>query len=111
MLIGLHESAESTQMSIGAFQRKQKQFIYMKTKFTLFALICWISLLHVHGQTPNAVVCADVFLTSQAEVNAFNCTELTGMLSISGSDITDLSPLQNLTKVGQLNINGTTNLT
>lgn len=83
----------------------------MKTKFTLFALICWISLLHVHGQIPNAVVCADVFLTSQAEVNAFNCTEITGTLSISGSDITDLTPLQNLTKVGQLYIRGNTNLT
>lgn len=84
----------------------------MKTKFTLFALICWISLLRVQGQIPNAVVCGgDVFLTSQAEVNAFNCTEITGMLSISGSDITDLSPLQNLTKVGQLSIEGNTSLT
>jgi hypothetical protein len=110
MLIGLRESAESTKMSIGVFQRKQKT-IYMKTKFTLFALMLWISLFHVQGQIPNAVVCADVFLTSQADVNAFNCTEITGTLSISGSDITDLSPLQNLTKVGQLYISGTTSLT
>ncbi|MFA7446596.1 MAG: T9SS type A sorting domain-containing protein, partial [Flavobacteriaceae bacterium] len=42
---------------------------------------------------------------SQAEVNAFatnypNCTEISGDLYISGSTITDLSPLSNLTSIG-----------
>src|SRR5690606_29922257 len=45
----------------------------------------------------------DVILYSQADVNNFatnypNCTEITGYLSIGGSDITDLSPLSNLTQ-------------
>jgi len=39
-------------------------------------------------------------LTSQAEVDAFNYTEVTGYLNISGGDITDLSPLFMLRKVG-----------
>src|SRR5690606_26111693 len=47
----------------------------------------------------------DVSLTSQTEVDAFatnypNCTEISGGLYISGSTITDLSPLNNLTSVG-----------
>src|SRR5690606_6634587 len=47
----------------------------------------------------------DVYLTSQEEVNNFatdypNCTEISGNLYISGSTITDLSPLSNLTSVG-----------
>src|SRR5690606_1517187 len=68
----------------------------------------------------------NVGLYSQAAVNNFatnyaNCTEITGNLTISGSDITDLSPLSNLTQIGgvlsiysnsQLNsLNGLDNLT
>lgn len=49
------------------------------------------------------MVCdGDVTLTSQAEVNNFECAEITGTLTISGEDITDLSPLQGLVKVGRL---------
>jgi hypothetical protein len=40
-------------------------------------------------------------LTSQAEVNAFDYSEVTGTLSISGADIVDLSPLSPLTSVGK----------
>lgn len=42
----------------------------------------------------------DVTLSSQAAVNAFDCSEVTGFLRISGSDITDLSPLVGLGFVG-----------
>jgi len=42
----------------------------------------------------------DVTLTTQAEVDAFNCSEVTGNLIIKGADITDLTPLASLTKVG-----------
>src|SRR5690606_32647453 len=47
----------------------------------------------------------NVTLTSQADIDAFainypNCTEISGDLYISGSTITDLSPLNNLTSVG-----------
>src|SRR5690606_29817153 len=46
-----------------------------------------------------------VSLTSQAQIDDFatnypNCTEISGDLYISGSTITDLSPLSNLTSVG-----------
>ncbi|NJO02746.1 MAG: hypothetical protein HC880_14635 [Bacteroidia bacterium] len=39
-------------------------------------------------------------MSSQAQVNAFNCSEIGGNLIIQGEDITDLSPLSGLTKVG-----------
>ena len=47
---------------------------------------------------------ADITLQSQAAVNAFQatygpCTAVNGNLEINGSDITDLSPLSNLTQV------------
>src|SRR5690606_4521218 len=68
----------------------------------------------------------NVSLTSQADIDAFaitypNCTEISGYLRISGSTITDLSPLSNLTSVGGYlyiyensnltNLNGLSNLT
>src|SRR5690606_20814268 len=68
----------------------------------------------------------NVSLSSQAAVNNFatnyaNCTEISGYLSISGSTITDLSPLSNLTSVGGylyiynnsnlINLDGLSNLT
>ncbi len=42
----------------------------------------------------------NVILTTQAEVDAFDCTEITGNLTISGADISDLTPLSTLTSVG-----------
>lgn len=49
-----------------------------------------------------AQVCSgDITLTSQGEVNAFNCSEVEGNLLISGgASITDLSPLSELIGVG-----------
>ncbi|MEO1053750.1 MAG: Calx-beta domain-containing protein [Bacteroidota bacterium] len=41
----------------------------------------------------------NVTLTTQAEVDAFDCNILVGRLTINGSDITDLTPLQSLTRV------------
>ena len=46
------------------------------------------------------VIEGDVTLSTQAEVNSFTGTSVTGYLKISGSDIVDLSPLSTLTSVG-----------
>lgn len=58
----------------------------------------------VVAQLPNAVIaqtCAgDVALTTQAEVSAFDCSEVTGDLTISGADIVHLDGLSSLTSVG-----------
>src|SRR5690606_429090 len=59
----------------------------------------------------------NVSLTSQAQIDDFatnypNCTEISGYMIISGSTITDLSPLSNLTSVGgYLNIYNNLSLT
>jgi hypothetical protein len=48
-----------------------------------------------------AQVCqGDFVLSSQAEVDAFNCEEVTGSLTISGNDITNLNALSKLKMVG-----------
>jgi hypothetical protein len=56
----------------------------------------------------------DIALTSQADVNAFpttrGCTTITGMLSISGNDITDLTPLSGIDSLGSLYITNNANL-
>ena len=60
----------------------------------------------------SAQVCASPNLTTQAEVDAVSCSSVTGTLSISGPDITDLSPLSSMTAVGgTLRIHGNTPLT
>jgi hypothetical protein len=48
----------------------------------------------------SAQVCASLTLTTQAQVDAVSCTSVTGTLSISGPDITDLNPLSSVTSVG-----------
>ena len=87
----------------------------MKTKTTLSILLIVIIILHAHSQN-NAVFLGDVTLTSQAEVDAFNYTDVTGTLTISGNDISNLDALSALTRVGSgliisdntslLNVNG-----
>ncbi|MEZ4955021.1 MAG: CARDB domain-containing protein [Saprospiraceae bacterium] len=60
------------------------------------------------------VICTGVIqLNSQAQVNAFNCTEIiNGILVISGSDIVDLTPLSVLTNVThEINITNNNSLT
>jgi hypothetical protein len=42
----------------------------------------------------------NLYLLSQADVNGFSYSEVTGSLTISGTDILDLSPLSGLTRVG-----------
>ena len=50
----------------------------------------------------------DVTLTSQAEVDAFNCTKVTGNLTVTGADITNLNGLSSLREVyGDLRIENT----
>jgi hypothetical protein len=44
----------------------------------------------VHPGQPPGVCHGDTSLTTQAEVDAFHCGEVTGSLSISGTDITNL---------------------
>ncbi len=62
-------------------------------------------------QSQNICV-GDVSLTSQEEVNAFDCTEVTGTLTITGSSVVDLTPLKNLKRVGEhFIIFATSNLT
>jgi hypothetical protein len=55
-----------------------------------------------------------ISLTSQADVDAFpashGCTTIKGLLSISGNDITDLTPLSIIDSVGSLYITNNANL-
>src|SRR5690554_1899256 len=68
----------------------------------------------------------NIIFTTQAQIDAFatnypNCTEISGYLYISGSTITDLSPLSNIQSIGGLlqisynpqltNLDGLSNLT
>ncbi len=54
----------------------------------------------------------DLVLSTQAEVNSFSYSEITGSLDIRGDDITDLTALSSLTSVGgNLNIQENPNLT
>ena len=53
----------------------------------------------------------DVTLTSQAEVNAFHYSEVTGGLTISGDDVTNVNALASLQRVKSLRIVGNASLT
>src|SRR5690606_11506716 len=73
----------------------------MKSFYRFFTILLLIGTHAVFGQCPSG----DIVFTSQAEVNAFaanypDCTHISGTLSISGSDITDLSPLSSITDTG-----------
>jgi hypothetical protein len=72
----------------------------MKKKLTLATLFSIFLILYAYAHQPDEVCPGNVTLTTQAEVNAFNCTAVAGTLSISGNDITDLSPLSVLQIVG-----------
>ncbi|WP_276372359.1 T9SS type A sorting domain-containing protein [Chryseolinea sp. H1M3-3] len=65
----------------------------------------------VAAALPSAISCeGDVILTSQAEVDAFHCTEVGRFLRITGNDITNLDALSSLKKVGALVIENNPNL-
>jgi hypothetical protein len=71
----------------------------MKKKTILSLLFCLFLLAEVNAQTYNG----QLILTSQAEVDAFNYTEVTGNLTINDNvngDITNLNGLSELTTVG-----------
>ena len=65
------------------------------TKLTLLLCLLLASTF-VHAQTH----VGNLTLTTQAQVNAFNYTEVTGDLEITGADISDLSPLSGVTTIG-----------
>ncbi len=68
-----------------------KKFIYLTCLLFLVQII-----------PASAQVCqGDVVLTSQDEVNAFNCETVLGTLLITGPDITSLEPLRGLKKVDE----------
>ena len=81
----------------------------MKKNFTL--VLAFVGALLLEGNSQNTVYEGDATLTSQSEVNSFQYAEVTGTLYISGDDITDLSPLEGLAKVGRLLITDCNSLT
>jgi hypothetical protein len=74
--------------------------------------VALLSHLLAYGESNQIQNCqGDFTLTSQAEVDAFTCTEVNGNLTISGSDITNLTSLALLEKIsGSLHITGNANL-
>ena len=78
----------------------------MKKIINLSILAAIFSFVLMCSKSGNAQVCqADLVLSTQAQVDAFNCTEVQGNIIISGADITNLSALSSLTKVvGRLSI-------
>ena len=98
------------------FYSIKKQVNIFRSGVLLLAIAPLFSL-NINAQCPPG----DVNLTTQAQVNQFiidypNCTQTTGRLFIgvnpgSVSNITDLSPLNNLTSVGRLAIQYTSSLT
>lgn len=79
----------------------------LKTLSILFTI--FFSVL-THSNRVTAQTCQDIALSSQAQVDAFTCTEVIGRLIISGEDITNLDNLSSLTKVGVLSIVDNPNL-
>ena len=75
----------------------------------LFLLLLLTTPLSVSAQVQ--IHTGDLFLDSQAAVDAFSYTEVTGELIISGSDINNLDGLSSLTKVKTLDINNNPLLT
>lgn len=81
----------------------------MEKRAVLFVLVVAIPLWVTARISPSPAECPDdITLSTQAEVNAFattyDCTELTGVLTISGDDITDLQGLSAITSIGTLHI-------
>ncbi|MDX2305453.1 MAG: T9SS type A sorting domain-containing protein [Microscillaceae bacterium] len=76
-------------------------------RISLFCLILGIGIVSSTLQKANArveppcnVCQGNITLNTQTQVNAFNCTEITGNLTIDGASITDLFPLNGLLKIG-----------
>jgi hypothetical protein len=71
----------------------------MKKIITFLILLNGFAILHSFAQTTTCPCSGDIILSSQAQVDAFNCTEITGTLTIIGSDITNINGLASLTKI------------
>ena len=92
--------------TIEIIKRERKSKFRLALFSLLYLLIGGLSTINAQSYT----------LSTQAEVNSFvancSCTEVPGDLVISGTDITDLTPLANLTSIGgQLRIQRNTALT
>ena len=75
---------------------------YSSKLFWKAVLIVFVALYIVsplRAKTAINVCQGNIFLSSQAEVNAFSCSRVTGNLIIQGRDIVDLSPLNVLVEV------------
>ena len=74
----------------------------MQRRTGLLLILIALPLVVMLFTAPNASaqVCASLTLRTQAQVDAVNCGSVTGTLSISGPDITDLSPLSSISSVG-----------
>jgi len=88
----------------------------MKKRSVLFVLLVAVPLWVTARNSASPADCPeDITLSTQAEVDAFaatyDCTELTGMLTISGDDITNLQGLSAITSIGTLHISGNAALT
>jgi hypothetical protein len=93
--------------------------VYRKPILSIF--IFFLCCLTFVTKSNAQIFTGDLSLDSQAEVDAFNFSEVTGDLLIKGSDIVNLSPLSTLTSVGErlnvdhnpllTNINGLSALT
>src|SRR5882757_9747956 len=103
--------------------------LHRKEKVALIVLILFLSFVlitRVKSETsklkvplkkmlPVAACTGDITLTTQAQVDGFpamyGCTEITGTLTISGNDITNLDSLYSLTMVGKLTVSSNGSLT
>ncbi|NCC73735.1 MAG: hypothetical protein EOM06_10090, partial [Sphingobacteriia bacterium] len=56
----------------------------------------------IDGAACQAGCIGNITLTIQDAVDNFTCTEIPGTLAISGSDITDLTPLSGITSIGRI---------
>jgi hypothetical protein len=72
--------------------------VSMKKIITFLILFNGFAFLHSFAQT-TCPCTGDIILSSQAQVDAFNCTEITGTLTIIGNDITNINGLISLTKI------------
>ena len=80
--------------------------VYLNFTFRFFFSYLFMSLLLNAPLSLSAqVYSGNLNLDSQAAVDAFNYTEISGFLSISGADINNLDGLSSLTSVGSLFIN------
>ncbi|HFA50519.1 MAG TPA: hypothetical protein ENJ95_16015, partial [Bacteroidetes bacterium] len=78
----------------------------MKQFFTLFLCVFLLQVQQVLGQCSGSIT-----LATQADVDAFDCVDFSGSITVQGNDITNLDSLSELeTLTESLKINGTGNL-